>query len=47
MLVGRDGDGDGAGDGLAAAAGVVVLPAPCSDLMYATNCINWSSLTCP
>ena len=35
-----------AGAGLAAVVGVV-SPTPCSDLMYAINCSNWSSLTWP
>src|SRR5918992_576380 len=36
------------GDGLGACVGsVCVSPAPCNDLMYATNCTNCSSLICP
>ena len=45
FLVG-DAPGRTVGEGLAAVV-EVAAPAGCNDLMYATNCINWSSLTCP
>ena len=44
--------GDGAvtalvGDGLAAVVVGVCVPDGCSDLIYASNCSIWSSVTCP